>query len=356
MRGQGSGSDHHTVGNAKGIYNDLLTYFATRQDKLFVAIAAPPLSDSTYAANARAFNEWLFNDWLKDYPHRNVAVYDFYNVLTSNGGSANTNDTGAEGGNPPPLAQLDRSAQERRRAPTRSRTLPATTIRARRATRRPPLSSAPFSTYSIIAGKERAAVPRQASASTPRAAPERAVPHAGGSFATIVRASGKASCPIPTVTAPDWLTAAVKGYKKNKGTLKVKVPENPGSTDRSGDVFIDDFTLTITQTASPCRIKPLVPDHAPLQRTGGDGVVTVRAIEGCGWTVTQDDASTSWLHIGSALTGTGPGTVQYTVDEHPTGAHRTGKITLTPHPRHPEEGLHGEAEVGSLPVTARAYK
>lgn len=103
LRGQDCTSSDHTVANAKGIYNDLLTYFATRQDKLFIAVTAPPLvsggTDATAAANARAFNNWLVNNWLAGYPHNNVAVFDFYNVLTSNGGNASTNDLGQATGN-----------------------------------------------------------------------------------------------------------------------------------------------------------------------------------------------------------------------------------------------------------------
>jgi len=52
LRDQDAGSEFHTVANAKGLYLDLLHYFATRPDKLFVAITAPPLSDSTWADNA----------------------------------------------------------------------------------------------------------------------------------------------------------------------------------------------------------------------------------------------------------------------------------------------------------------
>ncbi len=103
LRGQDAWSEYMTVGNAKGIYNDILAYFATRQDKLFVAITAPPLveseTDATHAANARAFDNWLVNDWLKNYPYHNVAVFDFYNVLTSNGGDRHTNDLDQESGN-----------------------------------------------------------------------------------------------------------------------------------------------------------------------------------------------------------------------------------------------------------------
>ncbi len=74
-----------SVGHAKFVYNEILKYFAARPDKLFVVITAPPLSDSTYADNARAFNDWLLNDWLAEnnYTLNNVAVFDFYNVLTS---------------------------------------------------------------------------------------------------------------------------------------------------------------------------------------------------------------------------------------------------------------------------------
>jgi hypothetical protein len=99
LKGQGSGSVYHTVANAKGIYLDLLEYFRTRQDKLFVVITAPPLSDPTYADNARAFNQWLVNEWLNNYPYRNVAVFDFYNVLTTNGGTPDINDLGLDSGN-----------------------------------------------------------------------------------------------------------------------------------------------------------------------------------------------------------------------------------------------------------------
>ena len=71
-----------SVANAKAIYNELLKHFAAQTDRLFVVVTAPPVRDGTYARNARAFNTWLVNDWLADYRGSNVAVFDFYNVLT----------------------------------------------------------------------------------------------------------------------------------------------------------------------------------------------------------------------------------------------------------------------------------
>ena len=96
-------SDPKTVANVKGIYNDILTYFAAHQDKLFVLIVPPPLAKEAttpaQAANARAVANWLVNKWLANYPNKNVAVFDFYSVLTSNGGSAGKNDLGKASGN-----------------------------------------------------------------------------------------------------------------------------------------------------------------------------------------------------------------------------------------------------------------
>ena len=94
-----------SVGNAKAVYNELLTYFETRLDKLFIVITAPPMVEGEYimndhgtpaaerAANARAFNDWLMNDWLASYPYYNVAVFDYYNVLTTNGSATRVDDT-----------------------------------------------------------------------------------------------------------------------------------------------------------------------------------------------------------------------------------------------------------------------
>ncbi len=117
LRGQDSGSEHHTVANAKGIYLDLLTYFATRPDKLFVIICAPPLrpadTGTEQAANARALNDWLVDHLLDGYAGNNVAVFDFYTVLTSNGGSSDRQRPGRVHGQPPPLAERPDRARSR---------------------------------------------------------------------------------------------------------------------------------------------------------------------------------------------------------------------------------------------------
>jgi len=93
MRGrkQEDAPETYTMANSKSIYLDLLNYFAAHQDKFFFAITPAPVpqggpgpgSNPDQAANTRAFSNWLVNDWLDDYPYNNVAVFDYFNVLTN---------------------------------------------------------------------------------------------------------------------------------------------------------------------------------------------------------------------------------------------------------------------------------
>ena len=76
------------MGNAKGVYLDLLEYFKTRPDKLFVLIVSPPLrsadTNASQAANARYLANWLTDPsgYLGGYSAGNVFVFDYYTVLT----------------------------------------------------------------------------------------------------------------------------------------------------------------------------------------------------------------------------------------------------------------------------------
>ena len=91
LKGQawGNGDYWHdyTVANAKGIYLDLLEYFAAHTDKLFVAIVAPPVT-SPDTPSARALADWQVDHWLQDsgYTAGNVLVFDSYTVLSSKTG------------------------------------------------------------------------------------------------------------------------------------------------------------------------------------------------------------------------------------------------------------------------------
>jgi hypothetical protein len=102
-----------TLANAQAAYRALLAYFSSHPETLFVAVTAPPMAEPVLykkdkaiqlmkimigrpdtiekvGKRARFFNNWLKdidNGWLKDYELNNVAVFDYYDILTGYGRS-----------------------------------------------------------------------------------------------------------------------------------------------------------------------------------------------------------------------------------------------------------------------------
>ena len=95
-----------TVANAKAAYRALLPLFRARPEVLFVAVTAPPRAEPrpsgvggklkaafksgpTSADRAREVDDWLVDreqGWLAGYPLPNVAVFDYYDLLTGGQG------------------------------------------------------------------------------------------------------------------------------------------------------------------------------------------------------------------------------------------------------------------------------
>ena len=102
LYGQTYTSSAHTLENCKAVYNKILNYMKTRDDKMFVIITAPPLLSSSstldQATNARILNNWLINDWLFDanWMDRNVFVFDLYNTLTETNNHHRVNNSTIE--------------------------------------------------------------------------------------------------------------------------------------------------------------------------------------------------------------------------------------------------------------------
>lgn len=68
------------------------------------------------------------------------------------------------------------------------------------------------------------------------------------------------------------------------------------------------------------------PTRQSFAAHGGSGSFTVTSINGCAWTATSNDPS--WITITSGASGSGSGTVNYTVAAHNNSTRRSGTITL----------------------------
>jgi hypothetical protein len=104
--------DDQALEQAKKEMRELLPVFAQHPDVLFVHVTTPPLAPLVeeeprwkYLARlvmgkpqpgprlqksgplARQLDNWVVAEWLKDYPQKNVVVFDLYNLLTDGGKS-----------------------------------------------------------------------------------------------------------------------------------------------------------------------------------------------------------------------------------------------------------------------------
>lgn len=73
------------IEDEKALYDDLLDYFALHTDKLFVLVTPPGERVVSSYELTRDLGNWLVDaetGWLSGYPHHNVAVFDFYCVLS----------------------------------------------------------------------------------------------------------------------------------------------------------------------------------------------------------------------------------------------------------------------------------
>jgi hypothetical protein len=92
---------------------------------------------------------------------------------------------------------------------------------------------------------------------------------------------------------------------------------------RTGALTIAGQTFTVSQAAPTCSYG-IAPQGQSVGAGGGPGTVAVTAGSSCPWTAAAVD---NWITVTSGSSGTGNGTVAYTVAPNP-GASRSGTMTI----------------------------
>lgn len=146
------------------------------------------------------------------------------------------------------------------------------------------------------------------------------VPAAGGS--QTVSLSTAADCAWTATSNASWIAVAMPSSGSGNGTVRLDIQVNSDAA-RTGTATIAGKTVTVNQD-SGCTIS-LGSSSQPMVVGGGSGNVTVNAGAGCTWTAVSGAA---WIVITSGSSGSGPGTVAFTVDPNATGTPRSGSITI----------------------------
>lgn len=74
-----------SIADEMAVYNSLLPYFASRQDKMFILVTPPPMIQISTPGLTRQLCNWLTDrkdGWLSGQERGNVFVFDLYNILT----------------------------------------------------------------------------------------------------------------------------------------------------------------------------------------------------------------------------------------------------------------------------------
>ena len=117
-----------------------------------------------------------------------------------------------------------------------------------------------------------------------------------------------------------WINITAGSSGTGTGVVSFVVDANTNCAARSGTLTIAGHAFPMTQAALA-----ISPGSAAVAAGGGTNTVAVSAVSGCSWTAAP---SAGWLHLLSGSTGTGNGTVGYTVDPNASGSARSGILTI----------------------------
>jgi YD repeat-containing protein len=155
---------------------------------------------------------------------------------------------------------------------------------------------------------------------------KKALTYKGGSFSATITAKGSSYCPSPDISKEgDWISYT-SAFSNTKGTMTITIPPYASSVGRSGKLSIGNNSIVISQTGAPCSLTLSASSSGVIVAGGGADSFDITASPGdCAWTA---GANKTWIAITSGASGTGSGTVAYTVGSNTTKAARSGTITV----------------------------
>jgi hypothetical protein len=144
--------------------------------------------------------------------------------------------------------------------------------------------------------------------------------NSGTGAAVVYTGAGCASTAISNVS---WITVTSNASGTGNNLLVLfSIAANTGTTTRTGTLTIAGQIYTVVQPA-PCRYS-ISPSNINIGENGGSGSFTVSSDTGCLW---RASANWSWVRITSGQTGSGNGTVDFSVEAN-IGTTRTATISV----------------------------
>jgi len=137
---------------------------------------------------------------------------------------------------------------------------------------------------------------------------------------TVTAGSG---CIWTAVSNAAWITVTAGASGAGNGTVSYSVGSNTSANQRNGSLTVAGQTVSVTQGGCTFTVSPT---SQSIAAGGGPGTASVTAsASSCQWTATS---GATWVTITSGSSGTGSGTVGYTVAANTTTSTRSGALTI----------------------------
>ena len=139
-----------------------------------------------------------------------------------------------------------------------------------------------------------------------------------------VAVSAASGCAWTATTQTSWITVTSGASGNGNGQVGYSVAANPSTTGRSGSITIGGQTFAVTQAGQTCTYA-IAPVSASVPADATTSTVSVDTLAGCNWTATS---SASWISVTSGASGSGDGTVGFSVAANTALASRSGALTI----------------------------
>jgi hypothetical protein len=122
-----------------------------------------------------------------------------------------------------------------------------------------------------------------------------------------------------------WITITSNNSGTGNSTITYSITSNNTTSQRVGTITIAGQVYTVTQSGTiPCSYTTS-PTNMSYVASGGTGTINISTTAGCNWTANTTD---NWILITSGNSGSGNGTVSYSVASNTGTTQRTGSITI----------------------------
>jgi hypothetical protein len=135
----------------------------------------------------------------------------------------------------------------------------------------------------------------------------------------------RSDCGWTANTTTSWLTITSGKTGTGNGTIGYSFAANTSSSSRTGSITAGGKTLSVTQVAA-CTYT-VSPTSKDFGSEGGSGTVTVTTRSDCPWTAAASTTA-PWITITAGQSGTGNGTVAYSVAANTSTSSRSGSLTI----------------------------